>query len=66
MTLIQERLPECINKQRADEFTVAFCHVNSRSARKRLAAALLKLPRSRPELGATYARYAIYHSLIHA
>lgn len=59
MALLQEKLPECTTKQKADEFCVSFCYLNSKGARKRLVAALLKIPRSRSELTATYARWVI-------
>lgn len=56
LLLLQERLPECITKQRCDEFCASFCYLNSKSARKKLVQALMKLPRSRIDLAATYAR----------
>jgi regulator of nonsense transcripts 2 len=56
LTALLEKLPECINKQKADEFTVGFCHYNSKAARKRLVSALIHLPRGRTELTATYSR----------
>ncbi len=55
-TLLAEKLPESVNKQRADEFTTAFCFLNSKGARKKLVTALVRLPRNRSELAPTYAR----------
>lgn len=54
--LINNKLPECITKQKCDEFCVSFCYVNSKSARKKLIAALSRLPRFRMELAPFYAR----------
>ena len=54
--LINEKLPEVINKQRAVEFCVSFCYLNSKASRKKLVAALLKVNRNRVELLATYSR----------
>ena len=54
--LLTEKLPESINKAKADEFTVAFCFLNSKGARKKLVTAVSRLPRSRGELAPTYAR----------
>ena len=36
LLLVQEKLPECMNRQRCDEFCVSFCNLNSKGARKRL------------------------------
>jgi len=55
-TLLDEKLPECVSKQRADEFCVSFCHISTKNARKRLAQCMVRLPRSRSELSSTYAR----------
>lgn len=54
--MLQEKLPECTNKQRCDEFCTSFCYLNSKGARKKLVQALIKLPRSRLDLTSTYAR----------
>jgi regulator of nonsense transcripts 2 len=56
--LLTERLLECIQKNKTDEFTVSFCYAsnNSKAARKRLVTAIAKIPRSRPELAPNYAR----------
>ena len=54
--LLQEKLPECVNKAKADEFSVSFCYHNGKGARKRLIDALIRVPRARSELTATYAR----------
>ena len=56
VTLLEEKLPECVSKQRADEFCVSFCHISTKNARKRLAQSMVRLPRSRSELSSTYAR----------
>ena len=56
---MQDKLLECINKQKADEFCVSFCYLNSKAARKKLVAALMKLPRARSELASSYARLVI-------
>ena len=56
VTLLDEKLPECVSKQRADEFCVSFCHISTKNARKRLAQSMVRLPRSRSELSSTYAR----------
>lgn len=48
--LLEEKLPECYTKAKADEFCVAFCYNNNKSARKRLVDAMLGLPRNRMEL----------------
>jgi regulator of nonsense transcripts 2 len=55
-TLLNEKLFECVNKQKADEFCVSFCFLNAKNARRRLAQALIRLPRSRSELAPYYAR----------
>lgn len=56
MALLTEKLPECMNRQKADEFCVSFCYLNSKSARKKLVQALARIPRNRIELIAPYAR----------
>ncbi len=53
---IETKLPECYNKQRADEFAAGFCYYPGKNARKRLVAALLKVPKGRSELPSTYSR----------
>ena len=59
LLMLQEKLPECTNKQRCDEFCTSFCYLNSKGARKKLVQALIKLPRSRLDLTPTYARYSL-------
>ena len=54
--LMQEKLPDCVTKQKADDFCVAFCYINTKNARKRLIQALYKVPRTRFELIPNYAR----------
>lgn len=54
--LLEEKLPEVSSKQRAVDFCVSFCYLNSKSARRRLVTALLKVNRNRPELIPPYAR----------
>ena len=56
LLMLQEKLPECTNKQRCDEFCTSFCYLNSKGARKKLVQALIKLPRSRLDLTSTYSR----------
>lgn len=56
--LLREKLPEASSKQKADEFSVAFCYLMSKKAPKHLVAALLRVPRTRYELIPTYARIA--------
>ena len=59
LLMLQEKLPECTNKQRCDEFCTSFCYLNSKGARKKLVQALIKLPRSRLDLTTTYSRYSL-------
>ena len=54
--LLEEKLPEVATKQKAVDFCVSFCYLNSKSARRKLVAALLKVNRNRPELVPPYAR----------
>ena len=54
--LLQEKLPECVTKQKVDEFCVAFCYISTKNARKRIVEALYKVPRTRFELIPHYAR----------
>lgn len=54
--LIQDKLPECTTKAKCDEFCQSFCFLNSKSARKKLAQALVKIPWGRGELVPCYAR----------
>ena len=56
LLLLQDKLPSCTNKQKADEFCISFCYLNSKSARKRLVEALVSVPRFRTDLVATYSR----------
>ncbi|KAI8874270.1 ARM repeat-containing protein [Ramicandelaber brevisporus] len=50
------RLPDMVNRQRADEFAVNFCYLNTRSAREQLIATLMNVPRGRTDLLPYYAR----------
>lgn len=53
----EEKLMECSNKQKADEFSISFCfRGKSKDARNKLVGALLRIPWNRVELTATYAR----------
>ena len=54
--LLNEALPNCYNRDRVDDFCVQFCHHNSKSARKRLVAALYGVPRQSLDLLPNYAR----------
>lgn len=63
LLMLQEKLPECTNKQRCDEFCTSFCYLNSKGARKKLVQALIKLPRSRLDLTSTYSRCVQWLSL---
>jgi regulator of nonsense transcripts 2 len=54
--LLEEKLPDVTTKQKANEFCVSFCYLNSKVARKKLVAALLKINRNRYELFGTYSR----------
>ncbi len=56
LLLVEERLPECINRQKCDEFCTSFCYLNSKGARKKLVQALVRIPRSRLDLTITYSR----------
>jgi regulator of nonsense transcripts 2 len=56
MLLIQDKLPECTNRAKCDEFCQNFCFLNSKSARKKLAQALVKIPWGRGELVSCYSR----------
>lgn len=56
LLLVEERLPECVNRQKCDEFCTSFCYLNNKGARKRLVQALVKIPRSRLDLTITYSR----------
>jgi regulator of nonsense transcripts 2 len=56
LVLLQEKLPDCVTKQKADEFAIAYCYINTKNARKRLIEALFKVPRTRFELIPNYAR----------
>lgn len=56
LVLLEETLPECVNKQRVDEFCTSFCYISTKNARKRLIQSLIRIPRSRSELTVTYAR----------
>lgn len=58
MVLLQEKLPESVNKQKCDEFCVSFCYINTKKAKKHLVNALLRVPRTRYELIPNYARIA--------
>lgn len=54
--LLTEKLPECVNKAKTDEFCVSFCYLNTKGARKQLVQALGRVPRGRGELTIHYAR----------
>jgi regulator of nonsense transcripts 2 len=56
--LLNEKILECINKQKTDDFIVSFCYTagNNKNARKKLIQTIAKIPRSRPELAPNYAR----------
>jgi regulator of nonsense transcripts 2 len=54
--LLNEKLLECVNKIKADEFCVSYCYLNTKSARKQLIQALCRVPRSRSDLIPIYAR----------
>ena len=54
--LLSEKLPECLSKEKVDEFCEAFCHMNNKGARRKLAQALTYIPRNRLELVSYYAR----------
>lgn len=56
--LLHESLPLCYNRDRSDDFCLRFCHHNSKGARKRLAAALIDVPRQSLDLLPQYARIA--------
>lgn len=56
LLLLQDKLPNCTNKQRADDFCVSFCYLNSKGARKKLVEALVSVPRFRTDLVSTYSR----------
>jgi hypothetical protein len=57
--LLEQKLPECNNKQKADDFCVSFVTTSNgnKGPRKRLATALSKIPRNRSDLAPGYARY---------
>lgn len=54
--LLTEKLPECVNRAKVDEFCSSYCYLNTKSARKKLITSLIKVPRGRSELAATYSR----------
>ena len=54
--LIEEKLPDIVTKQKADDFSTSFCYVNSKASRKKLASSMMKIPRNRMELIPNYAR----------
>ena len=39
---VMERLPQCVNRERMDEWAVEFCYLNSKPHRKRLIKALYR------------------------
>ena len=65
IALLEEKLPECTSKQKADEFCASFCYVSTKNSRRRLVQALLHIPRSRHELIAPYARIAASLAQLH-
>eukprot|EP00601_Ochromonadales_sp_CCMP2298_P029516 CAMPEP_0173333230 /NCGR_PEP_ID=MMETSP1144-20121109/4763_1 /TAXON_ID=483371 /ORGANISM="non described non described, Strain CCMP2298" /LENGTH=1288 /DNA_ID=CAMNT_0014278143 /DNA_START=84 /DNA_END=3950 /DNA_ORIENTATION=+ len=56
LTLLTEKLPESVNKAKADEFCASFCYLATKNARKKLVQALVRIPRQRLELAPNYAR----------
>jgi len=56
LILFEEKLPEIVTKQKADDFCVSFCYSNSKGARKKLVQNMVKIPRSRAELIPNFAR----------
>eukprot|EP00050_Salpingoeca_kvevrii_P021480 m.111239 g.111239 ORF g.111239 m.111239 type:complete len:1221 (-) comp9365_c0_seq4:1045-4707(-) len=56
MTLFINQLPNCINRNKVDEFAKEFCSLNSKGNRRRLAYALFKCPRNRVDLLPYYSR----------
>ena len=56
LILLQEKLPECTNQAKADEFSVSFCYATTKNARKKVTEALFRVPRTRYELIPNYAR----------
>lgn len=54
--LLSEKLPECTNKQKADEFSVNYCHLHNKISKKKLIYALGRIPRNRSELASIYSR----------
>jgi regulator of nonsense transcripts 2 len=55
--LLEEKLLECVNKQKVDDFCVQFsAFAANKASRRRLVQALIRLPRSRSELAPMYAR----------
>ncbi|CAN0456008.1 unnamed protein product, partial [Ectocarpus sp. 8 AP-2014] len=54
--MLEDELPNCHNQERVDEFAKKFCYVNSKSARKKLVAALFNVPRQARDLLPMYAR----------
>ena len=58
LQLLEEKLPEVVTKQKADDFSISFCYCNSRASRKKLTQHLMKIPGGRLELVPQYARIA--------
>jgi len=54
--LLEEKLPDVVTKQKADDFCVTFCYSNSKAARKKLIQSMVKIPRGRIELIPNYGR----------
>eukprot|EP01038_Epipyxis_sp_PR26KG_P009687 gene9687-13040_t len=54
--LLTERILDCVNKQKTDEFCVSYCYLNTKNAKKKLIEALIRLPRVRSELASSYSR----------
>lgn len=54
--LLEEKLPDVVTKQKADDFCVTFCYSNSKSARKKLVESMHKIPRGRLELIPNFGR----------
>ena len=56
LALLNDKLPECVNKLKVDEFCTSYCYLHTKNARKRLVQCLIRVPRSRSELTVTYSR----------
>ena len=55
--LLSERLPDCVNAKKADQFCESFCQLQpTKGHRKKLVSALLQVQRTRMELTGPYSR----------